>query len=221
MKLAICFVLFLTLPSVLLASYRPVDIQKEIQTANYVGEVIFIGYDSTLVSRYSDFLHPIEVDSITGEVKRVENHDSVWVISKIYYKRMENSNDSIYSANLMNNRSWNRYLPRPDSLPSKRVSNGYWPRINENCLIVIDSLGAVSIFGSIEETKYVFWDPYPNAGWNTVFAFDAPFEYYPVAKKNSYKSSPFTVTAKFLNCEYACQFHCSIEKKLLWEMISK
>lgn len=200
-------------------AYRPIDITKEIQNANFVGEIKFIGYDSILVSVYSDYYHPVRTDSLSGKSVRVENQDSVWIMSKIYYQVLNSTSDSILSADIYSNHSWGRYRAKPDHFENIRVSNGFWPKLNENCLMIIDSTLRVSVFASIDLDSYIFWDPYFNTGWNSVFLFDNFFEFYPKNGKNSANSSILESCAKFRGLKYASQYHCRIEKWILWNHI--
>lgn len=218
MKILIAILLNI-IPSVAYCAYRPIDIKKEIKNANFVGEIKFIGYDSILVSVYSDYYHPVRTDSLSGMSVRVENTDSVWIMSKIYYQVLNSKSDSILTAEIYSNHSWGGYRARPDQFEKKGVSNGFWPKLNENCLLIIDSTLKVSVFAAIELDSYIFWDPYFNSGWNSVFLFDNFFEFYPTNGKNSANSSIFESCAKFCGLKYASQYHCIIEKSILWNEI--
>lgn len=199
-------------------SYRPIIIKKELKAASFVGEIKFIGYDSIYINRYSDYIHPVKTDSITGKDVRVYTQDSIWVIIRIYFQKLASGNDSIYSADMYSTNNWICYNSRPDSLP-RRISNGFWPRINDSCLIVIDSTQRVSLFALIDDERYIFWDPYPNWGYNSVFVFDALFECYPLDGRNSTNHAVFKHNADFFKMKYACQYHCAINKKTLWDEI--
>ena len=199
-------------------AFRPILIAKELKTASFVGEIKFIGYDSIHVSLYSDYHQLVKIDTVTHKEEIVHSTDSIWVISRIYYKKVGIGNDSTFSVELLRSYFRFSYKPLADSLPTK-VSNGFWPRVNDTCLIVIDSKENVSLFASIENDNYVFWDPYPNSSWYSVFVFDDFFECYSTDGRNSSKSSNSMRVADFYKMKYACGYHCFIKRKTMWEEI--
>lgn len=212
------FLILLILTSVpAYCSYRPILIKKELQEASFVGEIKFIGYDSTRVSRYSESYYAVAIDSLTGKEIRVHTKDSVWVISTIYFQKL--GSDSIFSAEVRPLFSLVRYNSRPDTLPKERVSNGFCPKINDTCLMVLDSTQRISVFALIEDDQYIFWDPYYNTGWNSVFVFDDLFEFYPLFGTNSENHSVFRRCADFFKMKHASQFHCAITRSILWDQI--
>lgn len=211
---ALLFVLS-TVPA--FAAYRPIDIEREIEHASFVGEITFIGYDSVLVSKYSEAYYAFETDSITGKEVRVGTMDSVWIITRVFYKINGREGDAIDSADVRQQFSWVSYHSLPDSLPRMRVSNGFWPRTNDTTLLVLDSTGQVSIFALLDGNQYIFWDPYPNSGMNSVFAFDDHFKNYPDYGRNSSNHVAMKHTADFLHKQHASQYHCAIRKSIFWK----
>lgn len=200
-----------------MSAYRPIDIEKEIREANFVGEIEFLGYDSIQVPRFSGGFQATVIDSITGERVLAKN-DTIWIMSSIFYRKLGIDSDSIYSSPVRLQFSWIQYRARPEELPEKITSHNFWPRMSEQCLLVADSLGAVSLFAAIEDEAYIFWDPYPNSSWMSIFSFDEHFEFYPENGKNSENSSTIKYAAEFKSRKKACAYHCIIRKSLFWEI---
>lgn len=215
------FLLSLTVPLVTFASYRPIDIKKELQRASFVGEIEFLGYDSTYVSLYSDGFHPTVFDSTKNENARVGAKDSVWVISKIFYRPISIEIDSIYTSEILPNITGNQYIQRPHILPRNGISNGFWPKEHDTCIIIINGKNQVSVFGIEQGAEYVFWDPYFNSGLNTVFVFDDNFRFFGEEGKNSSNNRIMASTADFFQKKYACQYHCSVRTESFWTLLDR
>jgi len=199
--------------------YRPIDVIKELNNANFVGEIIFVGYDSIKIREYSSGFHRILTDSITGkEYADTIYSDSVWNINVIHLKPIKSQKDTIFSFGIYRVYSWMYYVSRPDSLPKEFPSHGFWPRSGDTCLVVIDLNNKVSLFAMIENDKYIFWDPYVNSSMDSVFLFDPPFEHYPNDTENNIDSDYYLIVKRY-GRTFACEYHCSINKKEFWNVV--
>jgi len=199
---------------------RTIDLINELNNANFVGEIIFIGYDSIKISKYSSGFHRVLTDSITSK-KYADTlySDSVWNVNVIYFESIKPQIDTIISFGIYRVHSWIYYVQRPDTLPKEFPSHGFWPRSGDTCLAVIDLNNKVSLFAMVKDDKYIFWDPYVNSSSNSIFLFDSPFESYPNDTENDIGSETYVTIAKRYGRTFACQYHCSINKKVFWNEI--
>ena len=198
---------------------RTIDIAKEIQSASYYGEIIFKGYDTTKVSEYSKSYQRVLKDPKTGKEYPDTNYvDSVWVLSGVHLFRLDTQTDLF--AKVYGMHSWVNYRARPDTLPSRLPSHGFWPKIGDTCLVIVDAKGFISVFALAKKDKYIFWDPYVNSSWNSYFVFDTPFEYY--AKKPAEKYLKINKRiAEMYKRQFAGQYHCAIRRKEFWDIFKK
>lgn len=198
---------------------RTIDITKEIKAYSYYGEIVFKGYDTTKVSEYSKFYQRVLKDPKTGKSYPDTNYvDSVWVLSGVHLFRLDTKEDLLAKVYRMH--SWINYLVRPDTLPSKFTSHGYWPKIGDTCLVILDSDGFVSVFALASQEKYIFWDPYVNSSWNSYFVFDSPFEYYPNKPTDRLLKISISI-AELYKRPFAGQYHCAIRRKEFWDLFKK
>lgn len=209
-------IVLVLLPSVIFARYRAIDVTAEIKNAKYVGEIVFSGYDSVKICKS----YYTKIDSIT-KIEYKVYFDSVWNIQQIYYKKSSGINDSVFQVNLFEPHPWIYYLAPPVSLPAPppHPSHGFWPRIGDTCLIVIDSLNRVSLFAMLVGDKYVFWDPYPNSGWVSIFAFSSPFEHFSKPPESNFEIRSCDRVATRFGRESAAFFHCAIKQEEFWNEV--
>ena len=142
------------------ASFRLININKEIANASFCSEVIFTGYDSIKVPYYSSGFQRVLFDSITGkEIPDTNYVDSTYIMTGINYLPYLQMNAKTQYANCNSIYSWIRYKVRPETLPKKAPSHGFWPKLNDTCLVIIDESGFISTFAIKSNGNYIFWDP--------------------------------------------------------------
>lgn len=107
-----------------------IDLDKVMKTSKYTGEIIVLAYDLNPDSTFKSI-----------KVAPYANQDSVFYITKVVPDDF-------------------RALPRTyfKKTPLKNKKHAdlwfYWPDINERILIILDSTGALVLFGEINGDKY-------------------------------------------------------------------
>lgn len=229
------------------AKYRLIDMKRELSEASFVGELILLKYNFDRIPEYSKRERKMILDSLTGKEYTDSSYiDSINVPKSIIFINPKNGDTLNFSVYQYFQAS---YRARPDTLPSRFPSIGYWPKISDTSLVIVDNKGSISFFGLKENDTYVFWDPYWNSSWNTIFIFDKPFSPY-ISKKivNDSKAYNFTMEIEVsdqnklktemsasakMNYEFAerrakeagrnsfAYFHCAIKNDLFWSEYHK
>lgn len=156
-SIAIVLLVLLARPLLLQAKVREVFLDRELETAGYVGEVVVVGYevlDSILEQHQASLVAGMRCQTTDGT-------DTVLTFIP----------DARYTARLL----------YADEDTAGIYDEGYWPRVNDTVLVVINNSGVISLFAEISEEGYVFWSPYLTSSWITIFYFNAPAQ--PVATK--------------------------------------
>jgi hypothetical protein len=213
--------LVVLIPFFSLAKYRPIDLLAEIKSAAYVGEVIFTGYDSVKVSKYTKRNPLMVTDPKTGQ-KYADTLflDSLYIIKTLYIKTIYEGN-SILTIGNCNAFSRSVYVERPDRLPGASPSHGFWPAIGDTCLVVIGSNYLVSVFASLDNNQYIFWDPYTNSSNTSIFAFDDPFKPLPGNTQTDAQNTSARNLADSFGRAYGSHFHCTVDKDVFWKEVMK
>ena len=185
---------------------RYIDLIEELDSANFVGEVIFIGYDSIKV----------EANPHKGTI----SIDSVYNIHYAYFINTLNR-DTIKFKPMDHWHNENYYKERPEQFSEKLASNGYWPKFGDTCLVVINKENRISLFAKIENKIYTFWDPYFNTSWTSFMSYNGPFDCTETFQKNKWLKNSSKSLAVRHKREGACAFHLVITKKLFWEDVMK
>ena len=203
------------------SKYRPIDLLSELQTAAYVGEVVFAGYDSMKVSKYTKRNPLMLTDAKTGK-KYADTLflDSLWIIKTLYIKTIHEGN-SILTIGNCNAFSRSVYTARPAKLPAPAPSHGYWPGLGDTCLVVIGSNYLVSVFATLDNGNYIFWDPYLNSSETTIFAFDDPFRPLANNPQTDEQDTQARNLADSFGRSYGAHFHCTVDKQVFWEQVMK
>jgi hypothetical protein len=218
MRSIIIFSLILLIDQSSFARYRAIDLQEELKTAAFVGELVFSKYDTIGIPKYSQYYQRILKDSITGkEHSDTIYTDSVFVLNKLYF--IDEHGNSTTGIKIRQQILHDYYWPRPDTLPRKSFSFGYWPKVGDTCLVVVDKEGYISIFGLAKDNNYIFWDPYQNSSWISIFAFDAPFKSFPKPPSSAFDISSCERDAKRFNRQFACKYHCIINRDQFWNEV--
>ncbi|HKC69295.1 MAG TPA: hypothetical protein VKG26_13750 [Bacteroidia bacterium] len=202
-----------------LTKSRTIDIYDEIKNAILVEEVIFKSYDTIKVSEYSKSYQRILTDKKTGKEYNDTNYvDSVWVLNKVHYISTDSLHKKI-ETKVYCLHSWSKYYSRPNLLP-RQLCCGYWPKINDTCLLVVDKKGATSFLGLYQHGKYIFWDPNLNTSYITFFIFDPPFDYYykPPSKLEARETS---YMGNYTNRKFTSLNTCCIKKTDFWNLFKK
>ncbi|MCB0402457.1 MAG: hypothetical protein KDD41_10265 [Flavobacteriales bacterium] len=185
------------------AKTRFIDLAEELDSASFVGELVFIGYDSILVWK-----NP-HAGAISG--------DNIYNIHYGYFIDVSNG-DTVKYRPMDHWHNWNFYKERPEKFTEILKSNGYWPRIGDTCLVVINKESRISVFAKLEFDTYTFWDPYHNNSWTSFIAYDGPFECLKRYETDWYKGISDRLAAR-TNRESGCAFHVVISKKAFWEEV--
>ncbi len=198
------------------ASFRLININKEITNSSFCAEVVFTGYDSLKVPYYSSKFQRVIIDSITGEEIADTNYtDSTFMMTGISFLPYLKKGAKIQKANCIERYSLIRYHERPKILPKRIPSHGFWPKLNDTCLVILNASGFVSTFALKVDSDYIFWDPYYNINWISIFVFDHPFLKYP--KEPLMKVGSFAADkAKDEGVKDFSYFHCKVKVKDFW-----
>jgi hypothetical protein len=150
------------------ARWRTIDIEGELKSAKFVGEIVFLGYDTAQVPCYNPvFWAP--------DYKIQQDTNKVWDLQSISYLDLK-SQEEKKAITIKNLAMHIPYYTKEDVLRENYFHIGFWPKVGDTCLLILDSLNRVSFFGEILKEEYCFWDPYDNIDHNTHFYFYPPFK---------------------------------------------
>lgn len=100
----------------------------------------------------------------------------------------------------------------------KRLAQGFWPAINDTVLLVKSKNNSINLFADIDKEDYVFWSPYHNSSWNTIFFANRPF-FQDTIKVKDYSSNrsekynqSLQQNAKRKGYEFASNYFIRIKK---------
>jgi hypothetical protein len=168
------YISILILTLFLLSSYsaeskwRSIALEEELKSAQFVGEIVFLGYDTAQVPYYNPvFWAP--------DYKIQQDTNKVWDLDSIFYLDLSCQKQK-KAATIKNLAMHIPYYTKEDVLREDYFHIGFWPKIGDTCILILDSLNRVSFFGEILKEDFRFWDPYDNTYHNTHFYFQKPFK---------------------------------------------
>ena len=194
---------------------RTIYIDKELKNASLIKEIIIHDYTS-------------RIDTLKTDISFL----TIKVIDKMIYSFMSNPDSNLTyvshkSGDIFQNSIY-KIADNNISYEPKSV-HGFWPAIGDTVLVVFNEEKQVSLFAERVEsnTSYRFWSPFYNtSGRSTIFYANYPFESFkPINNKtfgwNKKTYSQLQEYAKEAGYDFACQYHCLINRNEFWNYLQK